>query len=250
MTLSNWAAAMALVVHAGAANAEHAEAAHPWSYEGEHGPKHWGQLKPEYAACKTGKRQSPIDLGGAKTANLPAIDFAYAPVSWRIIDNGHTVQVNVGPGSSITVEGKRFDLVQFHFHQPSEERIEGRAYAMVTHLVHKSADDKLAVVAVLMKAGPQNPLIEELWRSMPEDVGQEHEVAGALDLRKLLPAQRGYYRFTGSLTTPPCSEDVTWLVLKTPVQISQAEQASFAARHAHNARPVQPLNGRTVEVSR
>jgi carbonic anhydrase len=228
-----------------------AEARHPWSYEGAKGPAHWGELKSEYAVCKTGKHQSPIDIRNEKPADLPAIEFSYAPTPFRIIDNGHSVQVNVDPGNSISVGGKRYDLVQFHFHHPSEERIHGKSYPMVAHLVHKDADGKLAVVAVLLKSGHQNPFIEALWKDLPADEGQEHAPQGArVDLGQLLPANRGYYTFTGSLTTPPCSEDVTWFVLKQPVEISKPEQAAFATKYAHNARPVQPLNGRAVQASK
>jgi carbonic anhydrase len=231
--------------------AQTAEAKHHWSYEGASGPKHWGDLKTEYATCKTGKHQSPIDIRNAKPADLPPIEFSYAPAAYRIIDNGHSVQVNVERGSFISVDGRRFYLVQFHFHHPSEERIQGRSFPMVAHLVHKDADEKLAVVAVLMKTGRENPFIEALWKNLPADVGQEHAPEGAkVDLSQLLPASRGYYTFTGSLTTPPCTEDVTWLVLKDPVEISKPEEAAFAAKYANDARPVQPLNGRSVQVSR
>ena len=231
--------------------AQQAEAAHPWSYEGERGPQHWGNLKSEYAACKMGKHQSPIDIRSAKHADLPAIHFSYVSLPFRIVDNGHSVQVNLDAGSFITVGSKRYDLVQFHFHHPSEERIRGQAYPMVVHLVHKDADGKLAVVAVLLKTGRDNPFIEALWKDLPADVGQEHAPEGkSVDLHELLPANRGYYTFTGSLTTPPCSEDVTWFVLKQPVEISKSEESAFAKKYAHNARPVQPLNGRAVQASR
>jgi carbonic anhydrase len=228
-----------------------AEAAHPWSYEGAKGPAHWGDLKSEYAVCKTGKHQSPIDIRNEKPADLPAIELSFAPTPFRIIDNGHSVQVNVDPGNSISVGGKRYDLVQFHFHHPSEERIHGKSYPMVAHLVHKDAAGKLAVIAVLLKTGHQNPFIEALWKDLPSEVGQEHAPQGAsVDLRQFLPANRGYYRFSGSLTTPPCSEDVTWFVLKQAMEISKPEETAFATKYAHNARPVQPLNGRAVQASR
>jgi len=242
--------AIALVFTPGLAAAQRAAAGHDWAYTGEHGPTHWGSLKPEYAVCKAGKHQSPIDIRNAKAADLPAIEFSYAPAPFRIIDNGHSVQINVDRGSFITVDGRRYYLFQFHFHHPSEERIQGQAYTMVAHLVHKDADEKLAVVAVLLKTGHENPFIEALWKYLPADVGQEHAEGATVDLRQLLPADRGYYTFAGSLTTPPCSEEVTWLVLKNPVEISKPEEAAFKAKYAHNARPVQPLNGRVVQVSR
>jgi carbonic anhydrase len=245
------ALAALLAFGAGTSLAQAPAAGHAWSYEGDRGPGHWGDLKSEYAACKTGKHQSPIDIRGAKAADLPPIEFSYSPAAFRIVDNGHTVQVNVERGSFITVDGRRFYLLQFHFHHPAEERVQGHAFPMVAHLVHKDADDKLAVLAVLLKTGQANPFIEALWKDLPADVGQEHRREGAtVDLRQLLPADRGYYAFTGSLTTPPCSEEVAWLVLKQPVEISKPEEAAFAAKYAHNARPIQPLNGRTVQISR
>lgn len=222
-----------------------------WEYEGKAGPAHWSELNPEYAACGKGRHQSPIDIRNPKTADLPAIEFSYAPSTFRIIDNGHAVQVNLDPGNSISVGGHRWDLLQFHFHHPSEERIGGKVFPMVAHLVHKDADGKLAVVAVLFDNGPDSPVIETLVKNLPPDVGQEHRPDGVtVDPSQMLPPARAYYTYTGSLTTPPCSEDVTWFVLKQHATISKADEARFAKKHAHNARPVQPLNGRTVQASR
>jgi len=249
---NSWSALLAVAFGPGLLLAQRAaEASHPWSYDGAHGPAQWGKLKPEYAVCKTGKHQTPIDIRNAKSADLPAIEFSYARSPFRIIDNGHSVQVTPEPGNFITVGGWRYDLVQFHFHHPAEELIEGHPHPMVAHLVHKDADGKLAVVAVLLKSGQANPFFEALWKSMPSDVEQEHTPEGAVvDLNQLLPTKHGYYTFAGSLTTPPCSEDVTWFVLKTVVNISKAEIATFAAKYPHNARPVQPLDGRMVQASR
>jgi carbonic anhydrase len=225
---------------------------HPhWSYRGAKGPSHWGDLEPDYAACKTGKHQTPIDIRDAKPADLPPIGFNYTPAAFRIIDNGHSVQIDLDPGNFIEVDGRRYDLVQFHFHHPSEEKISGHAFPMVAHLVHKDSQGKLAVVAVLFKRGQENPFLEALWKNLPADVGHEHTVEGAtVDLRQLLPENHGYYTFNGSLTTPPCSEDVTWFVLRTPVELSKSDEERFKAKYAHNARPVQPLNGRVVQMSR
>jgi len=208
-------------------------------------------LKTEYATCKTGKHQSPIDIRGEKRADLPAIEFSYAPSPFKIVDNGHSVQINLDPGNSIAVGGRKYDLVQFHFHHPAEERVHGQAYPMVAHLVHKDADGKLAVVAVLFKAGHENAFIESLWKDLPADVEQEHALVGkTVDLSQLLPKNRGYYTFTGSLTTPPCSEGVRWFLLKGHTTLSKAEIAAFGKLYAMNARPVQPLNGRQVEATK
>ena len=197
--------------------------------------------------------QSPIDIRDsvAKKGDLPAIVFDYKPSPLRIVDNGHTIQVNFAPGSFITVQGKRYELVQFHFHKPSEEKINGKSADMVAHLVHKDADGKIAVVAVLLKTGKTNNLVEALWKSLPSEKEKEAAVEGVqVNAADLLPDKKAaYYTFTGSLTTPPCSEDVTWFVLKTPSSISNTEVARFAQLYPMNARPTQPLNGREIRTT-
>jgi len=233
------------------AAAEKGAAGHEWSYEGDHGPTHWGDIKSDYAMCKTGKNQSPIDITNAVKADLSLIQFSYKPVQLKIINNGHTIQVNYAEGSFINVGGKPYQLVQFHFHHPSEEKIKGKNFDMVAHLVHKSAEGNLAVVAVLIKKGQANALIEALWANLPKEEGTEIVPANVMiDASGLLPAQQGYYTFTGSLTTPPCTEGVTWFVLKAPIELSSAQINRFAHFYKHNARPVQPLDGRVVSESR
>ena len=221
-----------------------------WSYGGHGGPGEWGDLDPAFAVCKTGKLQSPIDIRGAVGADLPAIAFDYKPSPLKVIDNGHTIQVNYAPGSSIDVGGTRYALVQFHFHKPSEEKIEGKAHDMVVHLVHKSADGKLAVVAVLLDKGGANPTIEAIWKNVPKKKGEELSVPATVDAATLLPRDKGYYTFQGSLTTPPCSEGVRWFVLKTPLRIAESEIAAFGKHYPMNARPTEPLNGRVIETTR
>ncbi len=234
-----------------AAASEKSTAVHDWSYEGEHGPTHWGDVKTDYAVCKTGKNQSPIDITGAVKADLPSIQFAYKPAQLRIINNGHSIQVNYPEGSFITVGGKQYQLVQFHFHHPSEEKVNHKSFDMVAHLVHKDAEGRLAVVAVLMRKAQANAFMKTLWEHLPKEEGREEVPTGVtIDPSQLLPAQRGYYTYTGSLTTPPCSEGVTWFVLKTPVAISDAQIDRFMQFYKHNARPVQQLGGRTVSESR
>jgi carbonic anhydrase len=247
--LRTCAAAIALAL-ALPAPAQQPPAPH-WTYQGEHGPANWGTLEPDFEACKIGANQSPIDIRGAKIAALPAIEFAYRPSPLRIIDNGHTLMVNYAPGSFIRVGGQRYELQQFHFHHPSEERVNGKAYPLVAHLVHKSAEGKLAVVAVLFTEGQGKPVIGRLMKRFPEDEGKEVAPEGVtVDASALLPEKRGYYTFTGSLTTPPCSEGVTWFVLKSPVPLSAAATAAFAKKYPNNTRPVQPLNGRVVQMTR
>jgi carbonic anhydrase len=219
-----------------------------WSYSGASGPEHWAAEDPSFAICGTGQHQSPIDIKKAVAEPLPAIEFAYQAIPLKVTDTGHSFQVNVPAGSGgIRVGGEHYDLVQFHFHRPSEERIQGDAYPMVAHLVHKSAKGGLAVVAVLIRTGETNTLLKSVFDHFPSEGTKETSVPGAtLNLNELLPRQRGYYTFDGSLTTPPCTEHVRWFVLKSPAQASAAQVEQFAARYPNNARPVQPLNDRTV----
>jgi carbonic anhydrase len=242
--------ALALTLSAWPAAAEDAKPPH-WTYEGEHGPKYWGSLDSAYGTCKLGTHQSPIDIRGAKPADLPAIQFSYQPAPLKVIDNGHTIQVTWPSGSFITVGDQKYELQQFHFHHPAEEKVNGKSFPLVAHLVHKNAEGKLAVVAVLLAAGNANPVVAELWKHFPAEEGKEVAPEGvSINPTDLLPAKRGYYTFTGSLTTPPCTEGVTWLVLKTPAQVSKDEVAAFAKKFPNNARPVQPLNGRVVQATR
>ena len=230
-----------------------AEGEHHWSYSGDTGPAKWAALESDYGVCGVGKLQSPIDIldSVAQKGALPAIGFDYKPSPLKIVDNGHTIQVDYAPGSFITVQGKRYELIQFHFHKPSEERIDGKSAAMVAHLVHKNADGNLAVVAVLLKTGQANNLVETLWKNLPPKKGTETAAEGVqVNAADLLPANRAaYYTFTGSLTTPPCSEGVTWFVLKNPTSISNTEVARFAQLYPMNARPTQPLNGREIRAT-
>jgi carbonic anhydrase len=224
---------------------------HEWDYGSEHGPLHWGDVKAEYASCKTGHRQSPIDIQNAETADLPAIEFDYKPSSLRIIDNGHTIMASFDAGSSIRVGTVQYQLKQLHFHRPSENTIHGTASDMEVHLVHADADGHLAVVAVLLEHGKENRLVRELWKHIPNEKGKEaiHK-AVKINAAELLPADRGYYTFEGSLTTPPCSEGVAWFVLKQPVPISTDEVARFTKLYPHNARPDQPIHDRVVRATR
>jgi len=221
-----------------------------WSYGGHGGPVEWGELDQTFASCKLGKVQSPIDIRGAKAAELPMIKFDYKPSPLKVIDNGHTIQVNYAPGSWIDVGGARYELTQFHFHKPSEEKINGKSHAMVAHLVHKGADGTLAVVAVLLDKGGANPTISEIWKNLPKEKEKEMSVNAMVDAAALLPRDKGYYTFSGSLTTPPCSEDVRWFVLKIPTKIAQSEITAFGKLYPMNARPTQPLNGRAIQATR
>lgn len=221
-----------------------------WTYSGEHGPEHWGDLSSEFSACAIGKAQSPIDIRNPRSAQLPPIKFSYRASPLKIINNGHTIQVNYAPGSTISVGSETYELKQFHFHHPSEEKINGQSYPMGVHLVHQNKAGKLAVVALLIEEGEANQLISTLWDNLPPEEGKEldlHRVK--VDVTHLLPASRKYYIFSGSLTTPTCSEGVTWYVLQMPTPTSSAQISKFAAIYPLNSRPVQPLNDRIVQKS-
>lgn len=221
-----------------------------WAYEGEGAPANWSKLRPEYATCGSGKRQSPIDIRDGIRVDLEPIKFDYKPTHFRIVDNGHTVEVNVGAGSTVGVMGRQFELIQLHFHRPAEERINGKTYDMVVHLVHKDLDNHLAVIAVLLEKGSEHPTIQTLWSNLPLEVGQDVVPSVAIDLNGLLPENRNYWTYMGSLTTPPCTEDVLWMVLKQPVQISAEQVSIFSRLYRNNARPVQPANNRLIKESR
>jgi carbonic anhydrase len=220
-----------------------------WSYEGENGPANWGRINPEWAKCGTGNRQSPIDIRDGMKVDLEQITFDYKPSSFNVTDNGHTVQVMVSGGNFITVANRMYELIGFHFHRPSEERINGKGYEMVVHLVHKDAEGHLAVLALLLERGKPQPTIQTVWNNLPLEKFETMAPSIVLDPMELIPARRDYYTFMGSLTTPPCSEGVLWLVMKEPVQASPAQMALFSRLYPLNARPVQPSSGRIVKES-
>ena len=222
-----------------------------WAYDGKDGPKKWATLDPAYSECKVGHEQSPIDIRHAKKADLPPIQFDYAPSPLTVVDNGHTVMVNYEPGSFLTVGDHRYQLTQFHFHHPSEEHINGKGFDMVVHMVHSDASGNLAVVAVLLKAGKLNPALEAVWAHLPKEKDKVAAVEGVfVNAADLLPVNHSYYTFIGSLTTPPCTEGVTWFVLKTPEEISSGEVEVFAKLYPHDARPTQKVEGRVIRESK
>jgi carbonic anhydrase len=222
-----------------------------WSYKGSNDPRHWSQLDPAFAECSNGHQQAPINITGAKPADLPALKFDYNPVPLTIVDNGHTIMVTYAPGSVLTVGENVYKLTQFHFHHPSEEHINGAKFDMVAHLVHADAAGHLAVVAVLFRKGDANPLLETLWKNIPAEKEKSASPAGVtVNVKDLLPADLGYYTFTGSLTTPPCTEGVTWYVLKSPSTLSPQQLAAFAKLYPSDNRPIQPTNQRAILQTR
>lgn len=240
------AAALAL----GTTLAARAEGTPHWTYESHGGAAHWAELDTSFETCKLGRHQSPINIvtKGVKpaAADVKPVAFAYAAGAGEVVNNGHTIQVNLPASGSITLDGTEYKLLQFHFHTPSEEKIDGKAYPLVAHLVHKSAEGKLAVVAVLFKQGKENATLKPVFARLPAQEGDKVALEGTIDVSALLPADHAYFSFPGSLTTPPCSEEVRWQVLKTPVEISGAQLAAFRKLYQMNARPVQPLNDRQV----
>lgn len=217
-----------------------------WEYSGEAGPAKWASLTPEYGQC-AGSNQSPVNLSGLVKAELAPLQFHYLAGGHSVTNNGHTVQVDDAPGSSLELDGMHFELKQFHFHAPSENLIEGKSYPLEGHLVHANDQGELAVVAVMFEPGKANGALSQVWQSLPAKAGEHHQLKEAVSAEPLLPAKRDYYRFSGSLTTPPCSEGVRWLVMKEPMQVSQAQIDAFkAVMHHPNNRPVQPLHGRLV----
>ncbi|HWG20831.1 MAG TPA: carbonic anhydrase family protein [Terracidiphilus sp.] len=240
------ALAMALT---GVAAAQHGA---PWSYQGKTGPINWGKLDPEYRACSQGHQQSPIDIRGAHlNKTLQPIEFHYMAGPVTLENNGHTILVTVKPGSYIVANGVRYDLVQFHFHHPAEEAVHGRLDDMDIHLVHQSADGKLAVIAVRLREDPGQPnaTMATLWQSMPTKSGQSEHVDGPVNPGGLLPADRGYWTYMGSLTTPPCTEGVRWFVLEQDLAISREQLRQFAQIYRINSRPIQETHGRRIEAN-
>jgi carbonic anhydrase len=222
-----------------------AQSAH-WTYEGEEGPEHWGDISADYAACGSGKEQSPIDLAGFGEEDLANITFNYQPSKVNILNNGHTIQVNYDEGSSIDLDGTSYKLAQFHFHAPSEHSVAGKLADAELHLVHKSDDGKLAVVGVLINKGAENAALKDVWAHLPAEKADAMTVDGMVMAADLLPQVQTTYRYAGSLTTPPCSEGVAWNVMTTPIEMSEAQLDAFSAIVEANNRPVQPLGDRSL----
>jgi len=221
-----------------------------WEYAGHHGgPKQWAELDASFEACAKGLRQSPIDIRGAVKADLPALAFQYGEVEPTIVNNGHTIQVNLPTGQRLKVGDQTYELLQFHFHTPSEEQVAGKHAAMVAHFVHRNAQGALGVVGVLIQPGKSNAAYAPVFEHLPRS-GEKIMVDDLkLDLPALLPARKGYYAFEGSLTTPPCSEGVSWMVLKDPVTLGADQIKAFRRIFNANARPIQATNGRIIQES-
>ncbi len=221
-----------------------------WGYSGPDGPSHWGDLSADFSACKDGKSQSPINITKALPAELAAIEFNYKTSKLDIVNNGHTIQANYDSGSSIVVNGKTFNLLQFHFHGPSEHTVNGKFAKMEMHLVHKSEDGALAVVGVMIEEGKHNANFDNAWNNLPLHAGDHKDVGVVMKAAKLLPKSKKYTTYSGSLTTPPCSEGVTWLVLNEPIKMSKKQIKAFGDIVEANNRPVQPVNKRSLKAAK
>ena len=217
-----------------------------WSYEGSTGPDHWGDADAASKVCAAGSEQSPINITSSIKAQLPPLGTAWARNADSIVNNGHTIQLNFEQGSKLTVGNNSYALLQFHFHHPSEHKIAGKSFPMEVHFVHRNFAGNLAVVGVLMTAGRPNPAFSKIVASMPAKEGAPVKAAAGIDPNRLLPGLRGYYRYAGSLTTPPCSEVVDWLLLREPVQVAKVDIEAFGKLFPMNARPVQKDNRRFV----
>lgn len=235
--------------YAGASEPSHAAgpAAHAtphWSYAGDTGAEHWGELQPDFKVCQLGLEQTPIDLTSSMKGEAAAVALDYKPLALRMVNNGHTIQINADAGSSCMIGGTKFDLLQFHFHHPSEHLLAGKPFDLECHFVHRSSAGDLAVVGVFVKPGASNAALQAIFDAMPKTEGPEQRAGGSIDPAALLPKSTSYFRYMGSLTTPPCSEGLTWTVFREQIEASADQIKQFAQLFPNNARPVQRRNRR------
>ena len=220
-----------------------------WTYSGATGPAHWGTIDAAYATCADGSAQSPINVTGAVSKNMTNIKFDYIAGEAGVFNNGHTVEaepMGEAANSKVTIGTKQYPFLQFHFHAPSEHKVNGKRYPLEIHFVHKNAQNEIAVVGVLVKVGKENAAWDEFVNAAPFATADPEETTIELDWAKLLPKNRQTYRYNGSLTTPGCAEGVKWNLFSTPIEMSATQIESFRNEYAGNARPVQPLNGRVI----
>ncbi|MBW2493589.1 MAG: carbonic anhydrase family protein [Deltaproteobacteria bacterium] len=234
---------LALVTFAGDGSAE--DKVH-WAYSGEHGPEHWGDLSEAFAACKEGKSQSPIDIVDPIDVELAPIALSYRGSTTAVVNNGHTLQTDVGRDNTLEIDGKTFDLLQFHFHSPSEHRIDGESFPLEAHFVHRNERGELAVVAILFRLGDRNRAMATIVAAAPEKAETSKPLDENIASLEIVPENKAHYRYSGSLTTPPCTEGVLWLVLESIGSVSREQVANFVRIIGEDARGPQPLNGRRV----
>ena len=219
-----------------------------WSYGGAGNPTQWGRLGHDFALCETGRDQSPIDIDDVVYGTRAKLKFKYETVPLVVVNNGHTVQVNYPAGSTVSINGDEYELLQFHFHTPSEHITSGLAAAMELHLVHRNKAGELAVIGVMMEKGATNSAIDTIWEHIPGEEGTNTVEGLTFNAADLLPDGITYFSYGGSLTTPPCSEDVRWNVLAETIQVSEEQIAAFESLYQVNARPIQPTNGRIIRL--
>lgn len=218
-----------------------------WAYEGMNGPENWGNLKPEYILCKSGKFQSPINLKWSKPKTGGEVLLNYKPTPLKLRDSGHNLEVVTEDGGSAMLHGQPYKLMQVEFHTPSEHQLSGNALPLEAHFVHKNKKGEIAIVSAILIQGAGNPEIEKLWSAWPNIVNAEVSTTNEeFNPMVLLPRKTTHYFYVGSLTTPPCTEGVKWFVLNTPVEISKEQIAAFRSHYANNARPLQNAKGRQV----
>lgn len=236
-----------LIVGLGEGSAADKQVSPHWGYEGEEGADHWGMRSPAYMACEAGSHQSPINISMPSHAQQQErLVFQYRSALVRALDNGHTIQVNVSPGNELHLNGRTYFLRQFHFHDPSEHHVDGLAYQMEIHLVHQDQNGHVVVIGVFAEAGSPNQALAKLWAMLPMkagEVGSDHQ----FNPQDLIPSNRHHFSYHGSLTTPPCTEGVQWIVLRDPISMSPQQIGQFTSIIGQNARPVQPSHGRRIQ---
>lgn len=218
-----------------------------WDYHGAGAPSRWGKLDPAYGACATGKRQSPIYIRDGIQVQLDPLVFSYQPSAFTVIDTGRTVQVDVAPGNFLSIDGHRYELVEFHFHRPAEDVVEGKRYDMVIHMLHRDAEGRLAMLAVLLDKGAAQPVVQTVWNNLPLEQNRPVQARVTLDPAQLLPKEQNYYTYMGSLTMPPCTEGVRWVVLRRPMTVSDEQIDIFSRLYPMNARPLQDASNRLIK---
>lgn len=227
-----------------------------WGYEPGNGPSSWGKLNRDWSLCAEGKQQSPVDLSGARQKKTDEMKLEFPTANLKVVhqthvldalDNGHTIQINYDGGETLEIGNHRFALRQYHFHSPSEHTVNGRHYPMEMHMVHVSADKKLAVIGVFIEQGRHNEAFDRIWSNLPTQTGQEVHIENVqVDIDHILPENKATYRYRGSLTTPPCSEGVGWFVYVEPIELSRDQIEAFQKIFHGNNRPTQPMNDRSL----
>ena len=245
-------ASLSLALATLAAGQINAQTTTNWDYEGKRGALNWGKLAPDFKACAKGRDQSPIDIRGARLNKaLQPIEFHYIAGPVTLENDGHTVMAHVDPGSYMVAGGVRYELVEFDFHHPSEVTVKGKFSDMEVHLMHKSADGKLAVLAVRLveDVGNPNAVLATLWQHLPTKASATEKVSEMVNPGGLLPADRGYWTYDGSLSTPPCTEGVRWFVFEQEMGVSRDQVRAFSSLFKVNTRPMQETHGRRIEAN-